>query len=328
LRQQRESLIIKKIKEKLKERSLPDYLGDDAAVVKNNFSQQILLSQDSLIEGVHFSLETITPEELGWKALAVNVSDLVAMAGIPRFALLSLSFPRNLTQNWLDRFIDGFLDCVQEYQIYLVGGDLTRADRFFISVSVLGEENQIQKITLRSNSLENQAVYVTGQFGYAAAGLSLVKKFKRNFEISSELIEKHFRPKIRFKEALELVDLSKNLQSAPSMIDSSDGLLDSLERISQQSKVNLKVSLDSLVDQNLIKASKGNFDQILSWILVGGEDYELVATAEDNLDFNKDSTWKKIGKVSSKSSKPELLVEYKRKTLSLEKFKKFDHFNF
>ena len=340
----RESLIIQKIRAKLQARKLRDYLGDDAAVIPKDSSKRLICSQDSLVESVHFNLESIYPEELGWKSLAVNISDLAAMAAIPRFAFLSLSFPEKLSDRWLERFIDGFLDCAQRAEISLAGGDLTRADRLFVSVCLLGEENSAQKIALRSNAQANQSIYLSGQFGYSAAGFDLVRKFKREFPKSidlknlkdlKDLVEKHFRPAIRVKEALELVDLAQT--STPAIIDSSDGLLDSLERISRESQVRLELSLDSLLDQKLMQAAailapdkskESQIQQVLNWILVGGEDYELVATAERDLVFEKKSNWQKIGKVLSKveNTGSELSLKYQGKKIELKEFKKFVHF--
>ncbi len=138
-----ESALIKRIAQRVGRASLPQPfhllqgIGDDTAVLQAG-DQTLLWTADMLVERVHFRLDWIDPAALGWKSLAVNLSDIAAMGGVPVGALLSIALPAEYTGAWLDAFVDGFADCAQTYGVALIGGDTNRAERVVIDVSVLG----------------------------------------------------------------------------------------------------------------------------------------------------------------------------------------------
>ena len=250
-------------------------IGDDAAVVTADPSAQTLITTDMLVEGVHFDLSFTGPFELGRKSLAVNLSDIAAMGGKPRFALLSLAIPPDLTLEFLDAFMNGFISRGERYGVALIGGD-TCASRtgFVISVTLLGEQ-QHDRIVRRSGARPGDLVYVTGTLGDAALGLELLRQGERE----GAAVNRHRDPLPRTEAGLVLAE--SRLASA--MIDVSDGLLADLGHILDQSGVGATLFLDRLPlsPEYLEKAGRVTNDP-LAFPLSGGEDYELLFTVPVN----------------------------------------------
>ncbi len=262
-------------------------IGDDACITR--IKSPIISTTDLLIENIHFVLSIHPPRLLGRKALSVNLSDVAAMAGTPRFALLSLGLPPRLKRRYADEFLAGFIEVAEMFGVELVGGDTTAAERMTISVTVLAEAGGRGSV-LRGGARTGDDIYVTGTLGDASLGLDILCRDRRAVkEISSHphapLLRRHLDPSPR-------VALGKDLAgTAHSMIDLSDGLATDLFHILEESGLNRKGSLSAKVDLSSIPLSRSfsRYFKIstqeplpkraLRFALQGGEDYELLFTA-------------------------------------------------
>lgn len=246
-------------------------VGDDAAIVEPSTGMQLLLSTDMLVARTHF-LGDSEPEALGWKTLAVNVSDLAAMGATPRWALLALALPE-VDEAWIAAFARGFFACADAFSIELIGGDTTRGPMNFC-VTILGEAPAGQ-VLLRSGARVGDDVWVSGHPGRAALGLAhLQGTCILNEAARDECLYALQRPQPRLRLGLAL----RNVASAA--IDISDGLLADLGHILEQSGVSAKIEFDRLplpINDNSVSETR-----VRDGMLSGGDDYELVFTAPVN----------------------------------------------
>jgi thiamine-monophosphate kinase len=247
-------------------------IGDDAAILRT--TGNILATADQLIEGVHFSREYASCTQIGQKTVAVNVSDIAAMGGIPRWALVCLGLPRKLDFADIKDLIQGIVGAASIHQIKIVGGDLSAADSMTISLTLLGDAPPTP--ILRSNAKAGDHIWVTGTLGDSAAGLQALKRQLG----AAELIEKHLTPLPRLAEGQILA--KKGLTRC--MIDISDGLGSDLNRLCRESTVGARVYLDRLPVSKVLR----NYAPALGqpedrFALYGGEDYELLFTASPDL---------------------------------------------
>ena len=250
-----------------------EYLGDDCAYLQE---YNLVLSQDSLIEDVHFSLKYMTPYEIAQKALLVNISDILASGAVAQYYSIGLS--GNLTNGFIEEFYHGLRDISQEYKIKLIGGDLTKSNKIMISVTILGNCAH-RRISSRSGAEKGYVVAVAGEFGTSAQGLyNLQNNIKDDYFINI-----HKKPLLHPQISSQL---SLQTEYPYAMMDSSDGLFDCLYQISSKSKVRIDI------DYSKIPHKTQNKD----FILYGGEDYCLV-TALNEKDFNKVKGLVKIGNI-------------------------------
>ncbi|MBK6908154.1 MAG: thiamine-phosphate kinase [Rhodocyclaceae bacterium] len=235
-------------------------VGDDAAVLAPTPGHELLVSTDMLVEGTHF-LPGTDPENLGWKALAVNVSDIAAMGGQPRWATLALALPA-VDEPWLAAFATGFFACAEAYGVELIGGDTTRGP-LNLSVTILGEAPTGQALR-RDGAKPGDDIWVSGQPGRAAQGLAWLQGRSELPEPSrSECIAALERP----QPQLALGQALRGIASA--CIDVSDGLLADLGHILERSQVAAALQIAVLPAPTC-----GS-----EYFLAGGDDYELVFTA-------------------------------------------------
>jgi thiamine-monophosphate kinase len=249
-------------------------IGDDAALLTPPAGQQLAACTDTLVEGVHFPRGT-TPEDIGWKSLAVNLSDLAAMGATPAWAMLALTLP-NADRRFVEAFADGFAQLARAHAVNLVGGDTTQGP-LSVTVGAFGfvPEN---RALLRSGARVGDAVFVTGRLGDAAAALRLIQdsglgtRDPGNEQARSELLARLNRPEPRIAGGLALRDV------ASACIDVSDGLLSDLGHICEASGVGAVVEADALP---LSSAMLALFDaeRRRGFALAGGDDYELCFTA-------------------------------------------------
>jgi len=244
-------------------------IGDDAAVLR--CSALALATTDSLVQGTHFNLEATSPGDLGWKALAVNLSDIAAMGGAPRYALVSLSLPPTCEVDWVVAVYEGLLEAARAYKVSIVGGDLHTAPLIAINVTLLGSL-QGDAYLSRSASRVGDMVAVTGHVGGSAGGLRMLKQgLKFNKEVETYLRRAHLRPSPRVREGQELLRLGVR-----AAIDVSDGLVADLGHICQMSGLGARVVADSVPVHPLLRQAFGAEARELA--LGGGEDYELLFT--------------------------------------------------
>ncbi|CAG4884378.1 thiamin-monophosphate kinase [Georgfuchsia toluolica] len=247
-------------------------VGDDAAIIEPATGMQLLMSTDMLVAGTHF-LPDAEPEALGWKTLAVNVSDLAAMGATPRWTLLALALPKvanEADEAWIAAFARGFFACADAFGIELIGGDTTRGPLNFC-VTILGEAPAGQAL-LRSGARVGDDVWVSGQPGRAALGLAhLQGRCVLDDAARNECLAALHRPQPRIALGLAL----RNVASAA--IDVSDGLLADLGHILDASHVSAEIQLDRL--PTLLADGRVPEDLVRDCILAGGDDYELAFTA-------------------------------------------------
>ena len=242
-------------------------IGDDAALLAVPSGQELAVAIDTMVEGVHFPHDT-PAADIGWKALAVNLSDLAAMGATPAWALLALTLPR-ADEALIDGFADGFAQLAQTYRLALVGGDTTRG-ALTISVAVHGFVPPGKALT-RAGAQVGDAVLVTGTLGDAASGLQLLQQRRRGDAQSNYLIERLNRPTPRIAAGLAL------RERASACIDVSDGLLADLGHICATSGVGAEIEAALLPRSS---ALLDLFDDVSSrgFALSGGDDYELCFT--------------------------------------------------
>ncbi len=247
-------------------------IGDDAAAWHGNALTQ-LATVDSFIQDVHFSL-AITPwKELGWKALAINLSDIAAMGGVPRYALVSLALPDHAEVDDVTALYQGMIELAQQFGVAIVGGDTSSAPLVAINITILGSAKSEDNILTRSGAQAGDRVAVTGYLGAATAGWEmLTKELQFDPEATAGLKRAFLHPYPRIAEGQLLVD-----QGVKTAIDISDGLISDLNHICKASQVGARIEVDHVPIEPAVKA---NFaDRALELALSGGEDYELLFTA-------------------------------------------------
>ncbi len=244
-------------------------IGDDAALVKAPGS--LLLATDVLVEGQDFRRALHPPRLLGRKALNVNLSDIAAMGGRPLHALVGLAMPGDLEESWFRSLMAGLRDAARRTDVALVGGDLSRADRIFISVTVTGA---VRSPVTRSGARPGDRIFVSGTLGDAAAGLRLLETRAGRGKAAGAgkgLLKAFLDPSPR----LELGASLARRRLASAMIDLSDGLSVDLAHICRESGVGAEIELDRIP---LSPALKRFADDPLEAALHGGEDFELLFT--------------------------------------------------
>ncbi len=266
----------------------PVGIGDDAAVLNLDKRKNLVVSTDVIVENVDFKIKTLSPEKIGRKALAVNLSDIAAMGALPTAFVISIGKPSYITAPWLRRFYKGLLALAEQYNIACVGGDFSRSKEFFASVTIFGEALS-HRIVKRSGAKPGDRIAVTGDLG-------------------GSLLQHHhdFTPRVR-----EGLFLAKYIKPT-AMIDISDGLVQDLSHILEVSGVGAMLDLDKIpVSRDAKKISRGNKEKALERALSDGEDFELLFTVPPKRRKMFERIWKKkfpgvplswIGKIEGKAS--------------------------
>ena len=246
-------------------------IGDDAAAWKGDASIQ-LATVDSFIQDVHFPSGIASWQELGWKALAANLSDIAAMGGVPRYALVSLALPQDTEVDDVTALYTGMLELARQYGVAIIGGDISRAPLVITTITILGSSQKKQILT-RSTAKPGELVAVTGSLGAAAAGLEMLSKgLQLDLEAATCLRNAFLHPYPRIAEGQLLLE-----QGVKTAIDISDGLISDLNQICKASQVGARVEIDRLPVEPTVKAKFT--DVFLELALSGGEDYELLFTS-------------------------------------------------
>jgi thiamine-monophosphate kinase len=256
-------------------------IGDDAALLEIPPGRQVVATIDTLMEEVHFRREWTGAEDLGWKSLAVNVSDVAAMGSEPLAAFLSLALPGDTSVEWVEDFTRGLEACAREYGSCLAGGDTVRSLRHLaITVALLGTVER-DRALLRSGARVGDAICVTGTLGDSAAGLALLMAKERGVDLDlarsefGPLLEAHHRPRPRLAAARALAASG----CVTAMLDLSDGLASDLRHLAARSGVGALIRSDALpVSESARAAGAALGIDPVDWALHGGEDYELLFT--------------------------------------------------
>lgn len=269
--------------QKLSPRTAPGVvigIGDDTAGLTVSPNTLLLATTDMLIEHVHFELSFTDFYSLGWKSAAVNVSDIAAMGGLPRFCLTSLGIPPYTSVEHITEFYRGFNALLARHKIALVGGDTCSSKRgLAISVTLLGEAQRKKALT-RAGAKPGDKIFVTNTLGDSAAGLELLQHKGQGSECRGQgvkkLIERHLRPvpRVAWGRAIALSGC------ASAMIDVSDGISSDLAHICEQSKAGAVIYSTAIPLSKALRQSQTMLKKpLLDYALSGGEDYELLFTA-------------------------------------------------
>lgn len=269
-------------------------IGDDCAVFPSG-EYDLLFSTDLLMEGVHFLRDESSPEDVGWKAAAVNLSDIAAMGGTPVATFLSVALPEDAQGSWAERFIAGYAEVSRMYDVPLLGGDTTSSLRdLAVNVGVMGRCPCGRRI-LRNGAKEGDSIYVTGPLGDSAGGLqAILGGIGRTSEVDV-LIKRHKRPVPRVKEGKALLESGK----VGAMIDISDGIASDLRHILKASGVGAVVALDRLpFSEELDSVCREHGWDRYELAAGGGEDFELLFTGSEGLERLVDFPIYAIGKIT------------------------------
>ncbi|MDM9385469.1 thiamine-phosphate kinase [Chlorogloeopsis sp. ULAP01] len=278
-----------------------EIIGDDAAVIATEAGKSLVVTTDVLVDNIHFSDITTSPEDVGWRSAAANLSDLAAMGAFPLGITVGLGLPGNVAVSWVERLYEGMTECLQQHDTPIVGGDVVRSPVITIAITAFGQAYS-HRIIRRDQAQVGDAIVVTGVHGASRAGLELLLHPELEKNLSDEdrntLIGAHQRPRPRL-DILPLLwailDSQSKIQNhatchnggnlrnavAPKSkipiagMDSSDGLADAVVQICRASGVGAVVEFTQIP---LPKAFEGwlTTEQALEYALYGGEDFELV----------------------------------------------------
>ncbi len=279
---------------KLQNKSSVKGVGDDAAVIQPEPGKQLLVSNDLLIEGIHFDITYMPLKHLGYKAAVVNFSDIAAMNGTPTQIVVGISVSGKYSVEALEEIYSGIKKACEMYHVDFVGGDTTSSVAgLFISITVIGEVDK-EKITYRHGALAKDLICVSGDLGAAYMGLLILEREKKAFHANPDiqpelsdynyLLERQLKPEPRM-DIVRLLD-EKNIVPS-SMIDISDGLASELIHLCKSSETGCRI------DEDKIPIDQGTFDKAKEFGIVptvaalnGGEDYELLFTIRQD-DYEK-----------------------------------------
>ena len=256
----KENNFLKIISETISDNS---YIGDDCAYLKE---LNLLISHDTLVEGVHFKLDYYTPYEIGKKAALVNISDILAGGGVPKYMTVSLS--GKLDEAFIKSFYEGLNSACEKFNVKIIGGDLTGGEKIAVSICIIGEG--LKNISARKNAISGDCVYLAGYHGSSAKGLCMLLEGQKNKE--NEFIKAHLEPRL-YPEISSFI--AQNTKKPYVMMDTSDGLYDAMARVSMASDVGFEIEFEKIPkkinDKNLV--------------LFGGEDFGLFIClkAEDKI---------------------------------------------
>ena len=294
-------------------------ISDDAAIIGSDESYT-LLSTDMLLENIHFDLSYMPLGHLGYKAVAVNVSDIAAMNGIPRQITVSIGLSNRFSVEAVDELYKGIAEACKNYKVDLVGGDTTASrSGLVISIAILGESNK-NKVTRRSTALDNDIICVTGDLGAAYMGLQILEREKAVYQSNPDMqpqlesynyiVGRQLKPEARMDIVYEL----KEMGIVPTaMIDISDGLASDLNHICSQSGVGANIYEDKLPIDNMTFNTAVEFKiDPITCVMNGGEDYELLFTINqadyEKLKLHRDIHF--IGYIQSKGKGVNLVTKH------------------
>lgn len=269
-------------------------VGDDAAVIRSNDEESLLVSTDMLVEGVHFNLMYTPLKHLGYKAVVVNISDICAMNGTPEQITVSIAVSNRFPKEALEELYEGIKRACDFYKVDLVGGDTTSSiSGLMISVTAIGRAKN-EDVVYRNGAKENDLLVVTGDLGAAYMGLQILERekevYKANPDIQPDLdgydylLERQLKPEAR----KDIIGFLKDLEVKPtSMIDISDGLASEIFHLCKQSNVGCNLYDEKIPIDTKVSTTAIDFNiSPATCALNGGEDYELLFTVSQD-DFDK-----------------------------------------
>lgn len=264
-----------------------DIVGDDGAIMPNPEPGQLLVvTTDVLVDGIHFSDRTTSAEDVGWRAVAANLSDLAAMGSSPLGITVGLSLPGDVAVSWVERLYQGMSECLQPYNTPIVGGDVCHSPVITVSITAFGQVLP-QRVMRRSTAKVGDAIVVTGVHGASRVGLELLLNSEFGKDLSekerSRLIQAHQRPQPRLDILPQLWEILASQSPIPlTAMDSSDGLADAIAQICRASGVGAVVERNAIPVPSVLPRLTSP-EQVWDWVLYGGEDFELVLCLSEPL---------------------------------------------
>lgn len=298
------------------------FIGNDCADLKDI---GLFITQDSLVEDVHFTLATTTPFELGQKAVAVNISDLASTLCNPEYISVGFSVPDTISNDFVREFYRGIDEACKKYNVRVTGGDITSSDKVYISITAIGRRRHSID-TGRNFAKDGDFILSTGFYGSSAAGLFALQN---GLKVSQEILSAHLTPVAKIEEAHIM---GNHVEENLCTMDSSDGLADALYKISKASNVSIDVNFDDIPVLDEVKTlAKENNINLEDWVLWGGEDFELIFSVPYYIFSIMDMTkFKYIGTVKSANGTPTVTVHKKDEDIIIDdemfQRKSYNHF--
>lgn len=250
-------------------------IGDDAALISVD-DKYIVVTADLLVENTHFRMDINEPYLLGWKSMAVNISDVAAMGGTPTYSFVSIGLP-DIEVSVVERIYEGMYDCSNAFGSVIAGGDtVSSEDGIIINVTQLGEVEKDFTVK-RNNAKAGDAILVTNTIGDSLAGLQLLLQFglEESRRINSYLVEKHLKPEPKVMESRAAVKTGK----VHSMMDLSDGLSSDITKLCDAAGVGARIYAQALPVSEDLHIAAARLDADVTYLAAaGGEDYELLLT--------------------------------------------------
>jgi len=304
-------------------------IGDDAAVFTIGNDECIVLTTDLLVERVHFIKESMTGYQLGYKSLAVNLSDIAAMGAVPQHAFVSIGIPKDTSIEYLDEFYRGMKELAKQYHVNILGGDTTSSKvDLIINVAVTGVGKK-NTLLYRNTAKDGDIIFCTGFLGDSKAGLDFILKSEQPVkDYEKRLVEAHLLPRPHIEEGLYLA----NSGAVHSCIDVSDGLSSDLMHIAEESNVGFLLNEEAIpLSKDLVQYCNEHGYSAIDYALAGGEDYVLVCTVDPaqaqklEKDFTK-SFQRPIYRIGTITKEKKYLMKKDDNTLIDIKPKGWDHF--
>ncbi|MBO8157251.1 MAG: thiamine-phosphate kinase [Bacillaceae bacterium] len=294
-------------------------IGDDGAVFRPPADMDIVTATDTMVQNIHFRLDTMEPEHIGYRALAANLSDLAAMGSIPISYFVSIVAPESWTHKKLKSIYKGMNQLASEYSMDLLGGDTVSGDQLVLSITVIGFVER-ERARYRHHAKEGDIVFVTGTLGDSALGYDLLTGDKYSIEDQDYFIQRHRMPQPRVSFSRQLKELDRLCFN-----DISDGISSEANEIAEASQVDVHIDYESLPVHPKMKTLPKKKQAKL--VLSGGEDFELIGTVSEKdwpavLMASKitNTNVAKIGYVRNKESKkPKVCLHEKGKIRVLKK---------
>ena len=274
-----EFALLARLQRRLKQADAPPVvrgIGDDCAVLRPADGHDLLVTTDTQEEGVHFRRDWSTPQDIGWRCLAVNVSDIAAMGGVPLGAVVALSLPETLPVAFVEAMYDGMSAMAEAYDCPIIGGNISKStERLSVTITVLGSTPR-DGAAYRAAARAGDAIWVTGDLGAAKAGLEALIHPQAVAGLSTdEVLTRYRRPRPRLREAQFI-----RQHGAGSLIDLSDGLSSDLAHVCEASGIGARLLADRIpISDETRKVARALGLDALTMALHGGEDFELCLTA-------------------------------------------------
>lgn len=266
----------------------PVGIGDDAAIRVCDDGEQLVFTGDTLVEGVHFSQDFMSFEEIGYKAMVSNISDCASMGATPDSALVQLVFPKkNNNKSEIQKIViqlyNGFKKACEKWDFPIIGGDLSQGPCWVIAISFTGRKNAGCRLLKRTGSVFGDDLWVTGVPGKSAAGLDVLRKWGRKAypEKYMSLVQAHVEPCARIDAGLKLVEDP----AVHSMIDLSDGISKECHTLCYENNIGIELTnAIEIITPSMVNLARQLDKSVEDWYMYGGEDYELLFTTSCDFD--------------------------------------------